>query len=489
MYGHNIFWANSADITYDYQGFTDDERYYVFVTLPIDAPILLSTSSPEENTNEGAIPVPAPLPDDFAQLNAAIQEYNQEVKQQLDLLAAADFTPSLDVLDALVTSLRIEAPTATPSIDSQLRLVSLIPPILPSEITGLRTDPDGTLWVFTTYGYGLWREGQWTMQHSDRSEIMVGVDDAERMWFFVNEDGSKIYTRDSGSEYKLADTGWLPVLDPVGLGGRGVHTDADGRVWLATDQDVRAFDSAEWTVFSRKDMDMIPPSDADISTLFTLELVGQPGQIWIGECDWGGLGPVGGSGARWFDGQVWEGADSPAASGCVTAIQGDSLGRVWLGVDADLWRYDPATGDWTRFAPPQPPEGYHFCNITDIALDPAGNPWPVFPLCGGASCTGKALHYRLQDGAWVQIGDISHYTNQILLFDGAGTPWLLGGGVYRIEANQPVEPPVAPLAVQAAGVDTEGRVWLAGWQAGIIGVQPATDLALWVLKPQGTNID
>ena len=484
MYGQNVFWANNADLVYDYQGFTDDERYYVFVTLPIDAPILLTTANPEENTNDGALPVPTALPDDRAQRDSNIQAYNREVARQVDLLAAADFAPSLGVLDALVTSLRIEPPAVTPSKTGSFRLVAPIPPELLGAVTQLRADSDGTLWVVTTRGYALWSDGRWTVQPAGRGHSLIGVDDTGRMWFFVEQDGSRIYASggESGQTLVEADAGWLPVPNPAGLEGRGVLTDANGWVWLVTDRDVRAFDGAEWTVSSREDMGMAPPADAEFSALFTLELIGQPGRIWVGECDWGGPGPMGGGGARWFDGQAWRGADSPVASGCVAAIREDSLGRVWVGLDTDLWRCDLVADEWTRFAPPQPPEGAHFRTITHIALDPTGEPWPLFPACGGGSCVDGAVRYRLQGGAWAQIGGIGQVKPEMLVFDGAGTPWLAGGGVYRIEANRPVEPPVALLATQAIAVDGDGRVWVAGWQVGIIGVQPATDMALWVLE-------
>lgn len=489
MRGQDGFFANNEDLVYDFQGLTDDEQYYVSIIIPIDAPILLSTADPDENENAAAIPVPE-LPSNYNELSDVIQEYNQEATQQLNQLAAADFTPSLDVLDALVASLRIEAPPplVAPSQAGQLRLVALIPPALLGEVTGLRADPDGDLWVFATYGYAVWRDGQWTTQPSGRDQILIGVDDAERMWFFIEEDRSKITFWDGGPEFTLADDGWLPVPDPAWLEGRGVLTDGAERVWLATEQDVRAFDGTRWTVFAAPDMDMTPPQDPGILTMFTLELVGEPGQIWVGECDWGGPGPLGGGGARWFDGQAWQGADSPVGSGCVVAIEEDSLGRVWVGLDADLWRYDPSADEWTRFGPPQPTERYRIGYVTDIAIDPTGEPWPLFALCGGASCGGEQARYRLHDGAWAQIGDVSYGMDQTLVFDGAGTPWLLGGGMYQVESNQPVEPPISLLAVQAVTVDTVGRVWVAGWQVGIIGVQPATDVALWMFQPRALSV-
>lgn len=383
-----------------------------------------------------------------------------------------------------MASLRIESPPGVQSEPGVLTMVALIPPELLGEVTEVRADPGDVLWVFTTNGYGRWRGGEWAVRLADRSGVLVGVDDIRKMWMLA-EDGSKMYTWDGEPEYFLGRTGWLPVSDPAEMEGRGVLTDFNGRVWLVTGQDVRAFDGRKkkWTVFTAEDMDMTPPPDADILTQFTQEAIGEPGRIWVGGCDWAGSAPVGGGGARWLVNKVWQGADSPVASGCVTAIQEDSLGRVWVGVDANLWRYDPASNEWTHFAPPQPPEGYHLRSISDIVLDPAGDPWSLFSVCSGASCEGGKARYRWQDGAWTPIGEISYGMPQALVFDGAGTPWLVGGGMYRVEANQPVEPPVALIASQAVTVDGDGRVWVAGWQAGIIGVQPATDMALWVFEP------
>ena len=250
---------------------------------------------------------------------------------------------------------------------------------------------------------------------------------------------------------------------------------------------MRVFDGAEWSVFTLDDLGMAPPPDEGMPVQFTLSTVGESDQVWVGECTWGGPGPMGGGGARWFDGQKWQGADSPAGSGCVYAIEEDALGRVWVGVDADVWRYDPSTGEWTKIAPPRAPDGYRFMYITEIAIDPSGEPWVVFPLCGGASCGGDIVRFRLHEGAWDQIGGISPEEPQTLVFDGAGTPWLLGGGVCRMDADGPVEPPVALVAVGAVSADVRGRIWVAGWQVGIIDVQPATDMALWLLDPAASG--
>jgi len=102
------FFANNEALVYDFHGLTDDGQYYVEVTFPIDAPMLLSTYEPAENTNEGALPVPA-LPDGppFGALNGVMREYNQEAQRQLDALESASFIPDLGLLDALVGSLLV----------------------------------------------------------------------------------------------------------------------------------------------------------------------------------------------------------------------------------------------------------------------------------------------------------------------------------------------------------------------------------------------
>jgi hypothetical protein len=74
--------------------------------LPIEAPILISSYDPADNTNDAAIPVPE-LPKDDRQASAVINEYNEEAERQLDALDGSSFSPDLGVLDALVDSLLV----------------------------------------------------------------------------------------------------------------------------------------------------------------------------------------------------------------------------------------------------------------------------------------------------------------------------------------------------------------------------------------------
>lgn len=101
--------ANNEALVYDFHGITDDGLHCVNVIFPIDAPILLSTHDPKENTNEEAIRVPD-VPDEDPGgtiLNDTIVEYNQEAQQQLDHLSSSSYIPDLNFLDEPVGSIQI----------------------------------------------------------------------------------------------------------------------------------------------------------------------------------------------------------------------------------------------------------------------------------------------------------------------------------------------------------------------------------------------
>ena len=106
MRGQDGYYANNEAIVYDFHGLTDDGRYYVVVEFPIDAPMLLSSYDPEENTNPKAIPAPGIRRDD-PQWASTMIEYNREAARQLEELDASSFTPALGFLDALVNSVYI----------------------------------------------------------------------------------------------------------------------------------------------------------------------------------------------------------------------------------------------------------------------------------------------------------------------------------------------------------------------------------------------
>jgi hypothetical protein len=372
------------------------------------------------------------------------------------------------------TPTQVPLPTETPTADP---LPDLFRPLIPLDevISGtaehLHASPDGALWLITDEGIARMQDGDWHIYLADFTGELAGIDAAGRVWV-VSEDTTQITAWDGATwtAYRT-DGGWLPI--PLEDGHRDVgwgQSDGSGLFGLATSRDVRVFDGERWIVFTREDMGMDPPLHDMISYFEVAILSG--GEVWVGECE-GAAGPLGGQGVRWFDGQTWHGADSPVASGCVTSIVAedsaeDSSGRVWVGVGADvgdgveasLWRYDPASEDWARFKPPEPPDPpplgqWRYAAVSDIALGPSDDLWVSFLMCGAASCDTMVL-YHVHEGAWTQIRIPRPVT---LVLDAAGTPWLLSlGAIFRVAGDVPEL--VANLHdIRSVTVDASGQVW------------------------------
>jgi hypothetical protein len=123
MHGQMAYFANNGSLMYVFRGYSDDKRYAIYLQYPVEAKILFSAEAafdPEANTNPQALPAPTSSPDDRHGSEMAgynLLAYNQLISHQLDLLDPQEFTPSLDLLDALVTSISIEQ-KATPNLET-----------------------------------------------------------------------------------------------------------------------------------------------------------------------------------------------------------------------------------------------------------------------------------------------------------------------------------------------------------------------------------
>jgi hypothetical protein len=362
--------------------------------------------------------------------------------------------------------------------------------VLPGQVWRFHASADGALWLITDKGVARRRGETWHAYVTDLSGHLVGVDAAGRAWVVSEEteaiaalrqaqdgDGDglsrTVYGGESGWVPIALEDGWHREIGPL-------QSDAAGQLWLATSQDVRRFDGEGWTVFTPAEMSMGEVGPQELWPTFTVGIARRSGTVWVGSCDWGGPGPFGGQGVRWFDGKAWRGADSPAGSGCATAIAEDGQGRVWMGVDHRLWRYDPASDGWGELAPPEPPvEGMRFGFVHALTLDRSDDPWPAMVLCGGASCYGKIVLYQIRGVEWAQIGEVMEFGGGLppheLVSDGAGTRWLLWtGSLYRV--SEGLSGPVRGLGlIHDIAVDGAGRLWLVAEQRG-------RDV-LWTLDP------
>jgi len=354
-------------------------------------------------------------------------------------------------------------PTAAPPSDL-LRPVTPVDEALSETSKRLHASPDGALWLITDKSIARIQDEAWHVYLADFTGELAGIDAADRAWV-VSGDTTQIATWDGTSWTAYgADEGWFPI--PLEDGYRDVgwgQSNGLGQFWLATSQDVRVFDGERWTVFTRGDMGMDPPLHDGLISVFEVTVL-SGGEVWVGECE-GAAGPIDGRGLRWFDGQTWHGADSPVASGCVTAIVEDSSGHIWVGASDVLWRYDPASEDWEQFTPPEPPDppplGQWRYAASYVAMDPSDDPWVSFLICGAASCDTMAL-YHVHERTWTRIEIPEPVT---LDFDAAGTPWLFSvNAVFRVAGDVPEL--VANLYAESFTVDASGQVWFLAWHEG-----------------------
>lgn len=374
-------------------------------------------------------------------------------------------SPTLSLVPA-PTGTPFNLPTSTnpPNPDSTsgpFRMVNPVDEVLSGTFEALVSTADGTVWLITELGVARLVESTWTATLTSFSGKIAGIDSIGRVWV-VNADATQIsaWKGQAWIHYGV-DAGWTPLTDGTYKNVRGGQSDLLGRIWFGTSQDVRVFDGNRWTVYTPQEMGMEPSMNGDdIETRFEVTVL-RSGMVWVSECDWGGPGPFGGQGIRWFDKGAWQGASSPVDSGCAIAIADDSIGHVWAGVDRTLWRYDPASGEWIASTPPESPIAeMHFRFIDSLIVDPHDTVWPVLVLCGGASCYGNSVLYHFHDELWTQVGEVGEFDAGYWgpIFDAEGMPWLYwDGGIYQIKGEVPEL--VSPLAGRFGSMDQSGRLW------------------------------
>lgn len=93
---------NNRELFYHFQGLTSDGGHYVIAILPINASILPEDEKMEAQVPEGGVPVTADVGPNDA--------YYFSVTEKLNAVAPDDFTPSLNMLDALIQSILVKTP-------------------------------------------------------------------------------------------------------------------------------------------------------------------------------------------------------------------------------------------------------------------------------------------------------------------------------------------------------------------------------------------
>ena len=377
-------------------------------------------------------------------------------------------------------------PTATPVPPTLTPSLSLSPSPTPTpsspfrpaswpgeEIRHLWVAPDGRLWLTTDTGIFIRAGDGWEQCYAGMANAILGSDAAGRVWAILDDEKAiGAYDPSAGSGHGGAtwsvygpERGWTAPPSAVYLSpgyGDGLVTDPQGRVWLATGgDDLRRFDpqAQTWTVMTAADVGFEPPEEEGYQGHFLSDVaLDGAGNVWVGDCI--GMGEMLlGQGVRWFDGERWSGSADTAGE-CVYDVEVDDAGQVWVsGFDA-LIRYDPAAGDWSRI-PLLPWERRQL--VTEITLDPAGNPWVEILRFGGASPFGAVARYHLEGGAWVADYDPGGEWFGDLAFGPDGVAWLCAEGtVYRLAGGQVEEVGAVAALYCQVEVDGAGRVWVAG---------------------------
>jgi hypothetical protein len=113
QYQQDIFFFTNNGVLYEFQGLTQDGRYYVNVRYPLSVPFLMEPAAPmiypPVNLNPQAIAVPE-WPSDYEQQRRVIDAYYAEALSRLVHMPVSDALPVIALLDELVQSIQVSTP-------------------------------------------------------------------------------------------------------------------------------------------------------------------------------------------------------------------------------------------------------------------------------------------------------------------------------------------------------------------------------------------
>lgn len=272
-------------------------------------------------------------------------------------------------------------------------------------------------------------------------EWMLGMDEQGRVYASGME--GKTISVWQGKTWTIygKEQGWMPI-EAGYFSFRAVYyspfSDRDGKIWLATAQDVRMFDGASWHIFTAEDMGMQLPVPGETFPNFQLVYDPITNALWVAECDQNGGWPdsAGGAGVRRYLNGVWEGADWPLHSGCAQSMALDNDGALWVGLEHNVWRFDPLRGDWANLGTPRPLEYALFGYPHLIVPDAQGGAWVLEAFPSRSRARPERVYY-LQNGHWTLLTDYA--TGEALWMSARadGSAYLAyNGGLYLLEGGE-----------------------------------------------------
>jgi hypothetical protein len=112
QYMQDFFFYTNNGLLYEYNGLTQDGRYFLNFRHPLSVPFLMELdgiSLPPNNLNSQAIPIPE-WPSDFEQQRKVIESYNTEALSRFEAMSDSDALPDIALVDALVESVQVSKP-------------------------------------------------------------------------------------------------------------------------------------------------------------------------------------------------------------------------------------------------------------------------------------------------------------------------------------------------------------------------------------------
>jgi PAS domain S-box-containing protein len=261
-----------------------------------------------------------------------------------------------------------------------------------------------------------------------------------------------------------------------------VFQDADGFIWICTQNGVNRYDGYTITAYQHNDDD--PASLSNNTVMSGLQT--RDGNLWFGT-DPGGLNRYDKRTGK-FTTYVHDPNNPDSLSNdAVWALLEDSHGILWVGTRDGLDRYDPATGKFKAYLPnPDNPHALSHGFVLRIFEDSTGTLW--------ASTRGGVARYNPQSDDFTIFKpnpddphSISSEQAWSIAEDRQGVLWFgtRGGGLNKFDRatetftayqNDPANPAsLNDNNVWHVKVDSQGNLWVATQRGGLSKFNPETE--------------
>ena len=295
------------------------------------------------------------------------------------------------------------------------------------------------------------------------SGTILGVDLTGLAWS-ISADGRQVSSWD-GSTWKTYGfrEGWLLPAEMVKSTELGdiFHRLADGTIWLSTDRDIRKFDGQRWRLYTATEMGIHLPYLAGVTTSLVLAPSAESSQLWVGSCDWRENLPTGGGSFRYYDGSRWTDASFPKPDACITSIAISPGGTIWVAAGNELFAHEPGSQSWAQYPIPTPESPHQqVAFISDLKIDPDGNPWLLANLGDGSGFIRETIRYFFNHEEWIETTRLPVTSDQRIFFIPSGHVWAFESGKVSQYQEGASWMPIALLDFGPLTQDANGGVWL-----------------------------